>query len=134
MRKLILLFTLIFSGFVFGQVKDTIIDGKKVEIYYNIDRDAEFPEGFEVFKKIIMENFDTSKVKYKKKGRIFTVIVFVVQKDGSLGDFSVSGENKQFNKEALNAKKKVDVKWSPALINNLPARQRLKVPLYLTFD
>ena len=51
MKKLILLFTLIFSGFVFGQVKDTIIDGKKVEIYYNIDRDAEFPEGFEVFKK-----------------------------------------------------------------------------------
>ena len=134
MRKLIVLFTLIFSGFVFGQVKDTIIDGKKVKIYYSKDKDAEFPEGFEVFKKLIMENFDTSKVKYKKKGRIFTVIVFVVQKDGSLGDFSVSGENKQFNKEALNAIKKVDVKWSPALINNLPARQRFKVPLYLTFD
>jgi len=134
MRKLILLFTLSFSGFVFGQVKDTIIDGKKVKIYYSKDKDAEFPEGFEVFKKLIMENFDTSKVKYKKKGRISTVIVFVVQKDGSLADFSVSGENKQFNKEALNAIKKVDVKWSPALINNLPARQRFKVPLYLTFD
>ncbi|WP_213190115.1 energy transducer TonB [Cloacibacterium caeni] len=134
MNKFIIIFTLILNSFVFGQVKDTIIDGKKVEIYYNIDRDAEFPEGFEVFKKLIMENFDTSKVKYKKKGRIFTVIVFVVQKDGSLGDFSVSGENKQFNKEALNAIKKVDVKWSPALINNLPARQRFKVPLYLTFD
>ena len=134
MRKLIVLFTLVFSGFVFWQVKDTIIDGKKTEIYYSIDKDAEFPEGFEVFKKLIMKNFDTSKVKYKKKGRIFTVIVFVVQKDGSLADFSVSGENKQFNKEALNAIKKVDVKWSPALINNLPARQRFKVPLYLTFD
>ena len=134
MNKFIIIFTLILNSFVFGQVKDTIIDGKKVEIYYNIDRDAEFPEGFEVFKKLIMENFDTSKVKYKKKGRIFTVIVFVVQKDGSLADFSVSGENKQFNKEALNAIKKVDVKWSPALINNLPARQRFKVPLYLTFD
>jgi len=134
MNKFIIIFTLIFSGFVFGQVKDTIIDGKKTEIYYNIDRDAEFPEGFEVFKKLIMKNFDTSKVNYKKKGRISTVIVFVVQKDGSLADFSVSGENKQFNKEALNAIKKVDVKWSPALINNLPTRQRFKVPLYLTFD
>ena len=134
MNKFIIIFTLIFNVFVFGQVKDTIIDGKKVEIYSSIDKDAEFPEGFEVFKKLIMKNFDTSKVKYKKKGRIFTVIVFVVQKDGSLGDFSVSGENKQFNKEALNAIKKVDVKWSPALINNLPARQRFKVPLYLTFD
>ena len=134
MNKFIILFTLIFSGFVFGQVKDTIIDGKKVKIYYSKDKDAEFPEGFEVFKKLIMINFDTSKVNYKKKGRISTVIVFVVQKDGSLADFSVSGENKQFNKEALNAIKKVDVKWSPALINNLPARQRFKVPLYLTFD
>ena len=134
MRKLIVLFTLIFSGYVFGQVKDTIIDGEKTVIYYSIDKDAEFPEGFEVFKKLIMKNFDTSKVNYKKKGRISTVIVFVVQKDGSLADFSVSGENKQFNKEALNAIKKVDVKWSPALINNLPARQRFKVPLYLTFD
>ena len=64
-----------------------------------------------------MKNFDASKVNYKKKGRISTVIVFVVQKDGSLADFSVSGENKQFNKEALNAIKKVDVKWSPALIS-----------------
>ena len=134
MNKFIIIFTLILNSFVFGQVKDTIIDGKKTEIYYNIDRDAEFPEGFEVFKKLIMINFDTSKVNYKKKGRISTVIVFVVQKDGSLADFSVSGENKQFNKEALNAIKKVDVKWSPALINNLPARQRFKVPLYLTFD
>ncbi len=134
MNKFIIIFTLILNSFVFGQVKDTIIDGKKTEIYYNIDRDAEFPEGFEVFKKLIMKNFDTSKVNYKKKGRISTVIVFVVQKDGSLADFSVSGENKQFNKEALNAIKKVDVKWSPALINNLPARQRFKVPLYLTFD
>ena len=134
MNKFIIIFTLILNSFVFGQVKDTIIDGKKVKIYYSKDKDAEFPEGFEVFKKLIMENFDTSKVKYKKKGRISTVIVFVVQKDGSLGDFSVSGENKQFNKEALNAIKKVDVKWSPALINNLPARQRFKVPLYLTFD
>ena len=134
MNKFIIIFTLILNSFVFGQVKDTIINKKKVEIYYNIDRDAEFPEGFEVFKKLIMKNFDTSKVNYKKKGRISTVIVFVVQKDGSLADFSVSGENKQFNKEALNAIKKVDVKWSPALINNLPARQRFKVPLYLTFD
>ena len=134
MNKFIIIFTFILNSFVFGQVKDTIIDGKKTEIYYNIDRDAEFPEGFEVFKKLIMKNFDTSKVNYKKKGRISTVIVFVVQKDGSLADFSVSGENKQFNKEALNAIKKVDVKWSPALINNLPARQRFKVPLYLTFD
>ena len=134
MRKLILLFTLIFSGFVFGQVKDTIIDGKKVEIYYNIDRDAEFPEGFEVFKKLIMENFDTSKVKYKKKGRIFTVIVFVVQKDGSLADFSVSGENKQFNKEAIRAVTKIKEKWIPATINGQAVRERFKIPLTINFE
>lgn len=57
MNKFIIIFTLIFNVFVFGQVKDTIIDGKKTVIYYNIDRDAEFPEGFEVFKKLIMKNF-----------------------------------------------------------------------------
>ena len=81
-----------------------------------------------------MINFDTSKVNYKKKGRISTVIVFVVQKDGSLGDFSVSGENKQFNKQALNAIKKVDVKWSPALINSQPVRQRFRMPITMNFD
>ena len=54
MNKFIIIFTLILNSFVFRQVKDTIIDGKKVEIYYNIDRDAEFPEGFEVFKKLIL--------------------------------------------------------------------------------
>ncbi len=134
MKQFIFFFMLFSSGFLFGQVRDTIIDGKKAEVYYSIDRDAEFPEGFEVFKKLIMKNFDTSKVKYKMKGKISTVITFVVQKDGSLGDFSVSGENTQFNEEALKAISRINIKWKPALINNNPARQRFKVPLYLTFD
>lgn len=46
MNKFIIIFTLILNSFVFGQAKDTIIDGKKIEIYYNIDKDAEFPERF----------------------------------------------------------------------------------------
>ena len=50
MRKLILLFTLIFSGFVFGQVKDTIIDGKKVEIYSSIEKEAVFSKVMPSFK------------------------------------------------------------------------------------
>lgn len=42
MNKFIIIFTLIFSGFVFGQVKDTIIDGKKTVIYSSIEKEAVF--------------------------------------------------------------------------------------------
>ena len=45
MRKLILLFTLILNSFVFGQVKDTIIDGKKTVIYSSIENEAVFSKG-----------------------------------------------------------------------------------------
>ena len=50
MNKFIIIFTLIFSGFVFGQVKDTIIDGKKTVIYSSIEKEAVFSKVMPSFK------------------------------------------------------------------------------------
>ena len=50
MKKLIYLIAVIFSSLIFGQVKDTIIDGKKVEIYSSIEKEAVFSKVMPSFK------------------------------------------------------------------------------------
>ena len=64
MNKFIIIFTLIFSGFVFGQVKDTIIDGKKTVIYSSIENEAVFSKGNAEFQRLIAENFRLKKNYY----------------------------------------------------------------------
>ena len=46
MNKFIIIFTLILNSFVIGQVKDTIIDGKKTVIYSSIENEAVFSNMF----------------------------------------------------------------------------------------
>lgn len=50
MNKFIIIFTLILNSFVFGQVKDTIIDGKKTVIYSSIEKEAVFSKVMPSFK------------------------------------------------------------------------------------
>jgi hypothetical protein len=62
MRKLIYLIAVIFSSLIFGQVKDTIIDGKKTVIYSSIEKEAVFSKGNAEFQRLIAENFRLKKL------------------------------------------------------------------------
>lgn len=132
MRKLILLFTLIFSGFVFGQVKDTIIDGEKVEIYSSIEKEAVFSKGNAEFQRLIAENFRLKKI--RANSLITCEIKFIVERDGTLSNFTATGENESFNKEAIRAVTKIKEKWIPATINGQAVRERFKIPLTINFE
>ena len=63
MNKFIIIFTLILNSFVFGQVKDTIIDGKKTVIYSSIEKEAVFSKGNTEFQRLIAENFRLKKIR-----------------------------------------------------------------------
>ena len=132
MRKLILLFTLIFSGFVFGQVKDTIIDGEKVEIYSSIEKEAVFSKGNAEFQRLIAENFRLKKI--RACSLITCEIKFIVERDGTLSNITATGENESFNKEAIRAVTKIKEKWIPATINGQAVRERFKIPLTINFE
>ena len=132
MRKLILLFTLIFSGFVFGQVKDTIIDGEKTVIYSSIEKEAVFSKGNTEFQRLIAENFRLKKI--RANSLITCEIKFIVERDGTLSNITATGENESFNKEAIRAVTKIKEKWIPATINGQAVRERFKIPLTINFE
>ena len=131
MRKLILLFTLVFSGFVFGQVKDTIIDGKKTVIYSSIEKEAVFSKGNAEFQRLIAENFRLKKI--RANSLITCEIKFIVEKDGTLSNITATGENESFNKEAERTLKSIKTKYAPAKVNNLVVRHILRMPLSMNF-
>lgn len=132
MKKLILLFTLIFSGFVFGQVKDTIIDGKKVEIYSSIEKVAVFPKGNNEFRNMISKNFRMENIIGTEN--IHSEVTFIIAKDGSITDIKATGNNESFNKEAVFAVSMIKEKWIPAEINGQKVRYRIKIPLDIHFE
>ena len=132
MRKLIVLFILVFSGFVFGQVKDTIIDGEKVEIYSSIEKEAVFSKGNAEFQRLIAENFRLKKI--RANSLITCEIKFIVERDGTLSNITATGENESFNKEAIRAVTKIKEKWIPATINGQAVRERFKIPLTINFE
>ena len=132
MKKLILFFAVIFSGLVLSQVRDTIIDGKKVEFYQNIDREAVFSKGNARFQRLIAENFRLNKI--RANSLITCDINFIVEKDGTLSNITATGDNESFNKEAIRAISKIKEKWIPATINDTVVRQRFRVPLTINFE
>ena len=132
MKKLIYLIAVIFSSLIFGQVKDTIIDGKKAVIYSSIEKEAVFSKGNAEFQRLIAENFRLKKI--RANSLITCEIKFIVERDGKLSNITATGENESFNKEAIRAVTKIKEKWIPATINGQAVRERFKIPLTINFE
>ena len=132
MKKLIYLIAVIFSSLIFGQVKDTIIDGKKTVIYSSIEKEAVFSKGNAEFQRLIAENFRLKKI--RANSLITCEIKFIVEKDGTLSNITATGENESFNKEAIRAVTKIKEKWIPATINGQAVSERFKIPLTINFE
>ena len=97
MKKLIYLIAVIFSSLIFGQVKDTIIDGKKTVIYSSIEKEAVFSKGNTEFQRLIAENFRLKNI--RANSLITCEIKFIVERDGTLSNITATGENESFIKK-----------------------------------
>ncbi|QOW10941.1 hypothetical protein Q73A0000_11515 [Kaistella flava (ex Peng et al. 2021)] len=126
MKKLVLLLTLLISGFVFSQESTK-------DAYAITEQMAEFPDGgLQNFRKMIADNFREKKV--RGQGKESCELQFVIERDGSITDIKAIGTNESFNKEAIRALSKIKTKWVPAKIDNQPVRYRYRVPLNLDFN
>jgi hypothetical protein len=63
-----------------------------------------------------------------------TEVSFVVEKNGEITQVNTLGDNPSFNRQAEIAMYLLPDKFSPALINNSPARYRFRMPLSMKFD
>jgi len=120
MKKILLLFVLLFSITAFSQEKN------ENEVFEAVDKAATFEGGISSFRNEFAKNVDTKKV--QGKGTFRTVMTFVVEKDGTISELKASGENQSFNEQAVKAMKKIKTKWSPAKKDGTTVRSRFKFP------
>lgn len=125
MKKFLLFFSLVISYLTFAQnvSEDTNVITEQI---------AHFPDGgTQNFRQLLAKNFRSKKV--KGKGKASCELKFVVERDGSITDVTVIGDNESFNKEAIRAISLIKTKWAPAKINGVPVRYVYRVPLTMTF-
>lgn len=91
-----------------------------------------YPDGMDAFKKEIMNNFNSEAV--HGKGKIQSIVIFIIEKDGSIITAKGFGENQSFNRQAEHAILFTQKKWEPGIKNGQPQRSRMRVPLTLNFD
>ncbi|GGG45528.1 energy transducer TonB [Epilithonimonas arachidiradicis] len=125
MKKILLLFVLLFSITAFSQDKNenemrTIWEAKS-------DAMSEFPTGIKGFRQEVINNFRTRKVTGKGINR--TEIRFSIENDGSLSEIQAFGENESLNEEAIRAVSKVKKKWLPAKVKGEKVKSKFRFPL-----
>ncbi len=104
-------------------------DGIKTQV----DVEASFPGGIDVFRNKAIQNFDTSD--FDGSGNMLsTMVTFIVEKDGSITSIKASGSDTSFNKEAESTIKKLKGKWIPAKIKGQPVRSYFKFPISMRFE
>lgn len=91
-------------------------------IFTIVDQSAEFNGGISNFRNKIASQFTS-----KETGT--ATISFFIEKDGSMVDILVSGQNTELNNEISIIARRLKLKWTPAKINNTIVRQKIKIPI-----
>ena len=124
MKKLIYLIAIFFSVFAFGQeVKKTEIVREPI----TSQTEAEFPGGINAFRNEFAKNFNMNLV--KGKGQVKAIANFIIERDGSLVQLNVTGDNESLNNEVKKAIENIKTKWTPGSVNNNPVRTRQRFPV-----
>lgn len=124
MKKLIYLIAIFFSVFAFGQeVKKTEIVREPI----TSQTEAEFPGGINAFRNEFAKNFNINLV--QGKGQIKAIANFIIERDGSLVQLNVTGDNESLNNEVKKAIENIKTKWTPGSVNKNPVRTRQKFPI-----
>lgn len=90
--------------------------------------EAKYPGGFNNLRQQISKLLYTSDF-FEKSATLKTEIYFIVESDGSISSVNAIGDNFIFNRQAEIAVYLLPEKFIPAYINNIPVRNRLKLPL-----
>jgi periplasmic protein TonB len=103
-------------------------------VYTYADVIAEFPGGYDSMACYIYTNlnYPESERKTKIEGSVY--ISFIIEKDGSLSDFSVSKPlhgHPVFDEEAMRVMKAMP-RWNPAINEGKPVRMAVTVPIRFT--
>lgn len=117
------------------------IDGVPVRYKFRVPLDitfeevgdpAKFPQGNDVFKKMIVDNF--RKEKFQGKGVKKCIISFGVLQNGEISNVQTKGKNKSFNKEVVRAVSKIKEKWIPKFAMGSPVASGIEIQFEMNFE
>lgn len=144
---------LVLAMFLWGGI--AVAQDNKSEIIESVKEPEFLVGGIDGFIRQVAENFDAGAVdelahltreqieermKKIKKNKpvedivLWTEVVFVVEKDGTLSNVEAEGPNKTFNAEAERTIKSIKGKWKPAEVEGKPMRSRKRVPIRMRFE
>lgn len=89
---------------------------------------AKFPDGLESFKRRFQDNFDNNFLE-EGSSRVTANITFTVERDGTISDIQVLGQNTTLNEEAVRTIKSIKTIWIPAKRGGVPIRSKIKIPI-----
>lgn len=97
--------------------------------------EAEFPGGLTALRNKFSENFDSSKLQFKKR-IIKGTIILIISDDGKRYNASYDFDNEAFRDEAQKAMEKSleGVVWKPATLNGKPVASSFKMPMTMSFE
>ena len=101
-------------------------DDNKIYEEIEVDKKANFPDGYREFQKFIRDNYQYSK-EFRRKGISGMMrIEFIVEKDGFLSNIKAFVDD-QYDENMINTIKK-SPKWIPAMHNKKIVRTKIKIP------
>ena len=107
-------------------------DPNEVFTTATVDVSANFKGGMDAFRQKVSQGFDTGSI--DQAGMVSGVITFVVEKDGSISNIKINGQNSDFNKEAERTVKSIKTKWTPAQLNGKAVRSSFRMPISMRIE
>ncbi|RMZ59167.1 hypothetical protein D1632_05795 [Chryseobacterium nematophagum] len=92
-----------------------------------IIQEPEFPNGAAAFAQLIMDGLNMNNI--TSKGKIRSILKFVVLTDGSITNIEASGENESLNNEAVKAARSITTLWTPAMKKSGVVQYQLTLPI-----
>lgn len=112
---------------------NSIDDVSLVTVCYDYpDHDAYFSHGNEGFSKKVEDAVILHSVKFKKGEKTLkAILIFTVEKDGTITEIKVDGTNKTFNNEVKKAAKQVKGKWVLGKKNGSLVKSEMQIPIVI---
>ena len=104
-----------------------VVTPDKIEDFPDVD--AEFPGGYEEWKKYLLDELKYPELAIENGDQGTVYVVFIIENDGSIGDVKVTkGVSYEIDREARRVIKN-SPKWIPGRINKTNVRSRLNIPI-----
>ena len=131
MKKILLIVIALFSLQMVSAQESPKVSNEDNNIYSSVEVKPEFPGGIDGFYNYVSSNYKAPSAK-KHTGKV--IVLFVIEKDGSVSDAKVVGNVGYDSVQEITRILKESPKWTPAKQQGNPVRYRMTLPITVQSD